>query len=119
MKNNKNTKNTKSEEVKVEKIDTTKLKSKETPSKGKTIIKKIFDVVFWVGIIVLTIIWVTDFVKVQQKQEPVFCLVKRTHEFKDGNVDECVGLGYKIYDYNRESINNVRQFSPFFIDMKK
>ena len=91
----------------------------ETKKEKKNVGKIIFDVVFWVGITVLAIIWITDFVKVQNEEKPVFCLVQKTHEFDDGTVEECVGLGYKIYEYNRESLSNARQFSPFFVGMKK
>jgi len=87
--------------------------------KTKRIAKKVWDIVFWVGIVVLAIIWLTDFIQVQNEEEPKFCLVNKTHKFEDGTVDECVGLGYKVYIYNRDSISNARQFSPFFVGMKK
>ena len=84
----------------------------------KSIGRIIFDVVFWVVICVLAIVWLTDFIKIQNDKEPVFCLAKKTHEFEDGTVEECTGLGYKIYDYNRDSID-AHQFGPLFIKMKK
>ena len=33
--------------------------------------------------------------------------------------DECIGLGYKVFTYNRKSIKLKRQFSPFFIKMEE
>lgn len=104
-------------EVVVEKAKKTIVE--EQKKEKKNIVKIVFDVVFWVGIIVLAAIWITDFVKIQNEEKPMFCLVQKTHEFEDGTVDECIGLGYKIYEYNRESLNNARQFSPFFVGMKK
>ncbi len=85
----------------------------------KSIAKKIFDVVFWVVIIGLAIIWVTDFINVQNDKDPIFCISQKTHTFDDGTVEECVGLGYKVYDYNRTSLSYGRQFGPFFIGMKE
>lgn len=83
------------------------------------IVKKIFDVVFWIVIIGLIIIWITDFINVKNDKDPIFCISQKTHIFDDGSVEECIGLGYKVYTYNRSSFNNARQFGPFFIGMKK
>lgn len=106
---NKNTK------VKVQEI----IERKERDAENKkSLARTIFDIAFWVIIAVLAIVWVTDFIKVQNDKKPAFCLVEKTHEFKDGTVDECVGLGYKIYNYNRKSID-AHQFGPLFIKMKK
>ena len=49
----------------------------------------------------------------------MFCLSEKNHKFDDGTVYECKGLGYNVYQYNRESIDIARQFSPFFVGMKK
>ena len=87
--------------------------------KVKKIAKRIFDIVFWVAITCLAIIWITDFIKLQTEEEPVFCLSEQNHKFEDGTVYECKGLGYNIYKYDRESIDVKHQFSPFFIRMKK
>ncbi len=87
--------------------------------KKKSVGKIIFDVVFWVVIVCLLFVWVFDFLKVKNEEKPVFCIQEKTHEFEDGTVDECVGLGYKVYTYNRESINIKVQFAPFFIRMEK
>ena len=107
-------------EVKLEKQDKTKETIKVVKEKDKKSLgQKIFDIVFWVAIIILAFVWLTDFIRLQNEKEPVFCLTEKTHKFKDGTVDECIGLGYKIYDYNRESINIKHQFSPFFVGMKK
>lgn len=106
---------------------TTKAKVEEIVSKKeikvveedkKSIGRIIFDVVFWVLITALAIVWLTDFIKIQNDKEPVFCLAKKTHEFDDGVVEECTGLGYKIFDYKRDSIE-AHQFGPLFIKMKK
>lgn len=97
---------------------TEKVTEKKNTEK-KSIAKKIFDVVFWVVIIGLAIIWITDFVNVQNDKDPIFCISQKTHTFDDGTVEECVGLGYKVYDYNRTSLSSGRQFGPFFIGMRE
>ena len=112
---NKNSK--KNTKAKVEEI-VSKKEVKVVEENKKSIGRIIFDVVFWVIIAVLAIVWLTDFIKIQNDKEPVFCLSEKTHKFDDGTVDECVGLGYKIYDYNRKSID-AHQFGPIFIKMKK
>lgn len=105
-------KNTDSKKVEKEEV-------KVVEEKQKSIFRKIFDVVFWVAIVILAAIWLTDFFRMQNDEKPVFCLAQKTHKFDDGTVDECVGLGYKIYDYKRESLKGAHQFGPFFIGMKK
>ncbi len=94
------------------------LDAKETKSLEKSGIGKlIFNIVFWVVLIGLAVIWGIEFLNVKNDKEPMFCLDKTIHEFSDGIVTECTGLGYKIYNYDRESINAV-EFGPFFIGMK-
>ena len=83
------------------------------------IAKKIFDVVFFFFFVGLAIIWITDFINVKNDKDPIFCISQKTHTFDDGTVEECVGLGYKVYDYNRTSLSYGRQFGPFFIGMKE
>jgi hypothetical protein len=121
--NNKETKVNKNvkynKEKQPEKVEEIKIVEETKKEKTKRIIKKVWDVVFWIGITLLAAIWLTDFIKVQNEEKPKFCLVEKTHKFDDGTVNECIGLGYKVYIYNRDSINDARQFSPFFIGMKK
>ena len=97
-------------------------KEKITENKNtekNNIFKKIFDVVFWIVIIGLAIIWLTDFINVKNDKDPVFCISQKTHTFDDGTVEECVGLGYKVYTYDRSSFSKGRQFGPFFIGMRE
>lgn len=95
------------------------LEKKEKITEKRSIAKKIFDVVFWIVIVGLAIIWITDFVNVKNDKDPVFCISQKTHTFDDGTVEECVGLGYKVYTYNRSSFSKGRQFGPFFIGMRE
>ncbi len=94
----------------------TKNEEKEQ-SQTKKIIMTVFNYVFWIGIVGLAIIWLTEFVLVKNDQDPLLCLDTKYHQFDDGDVTECIGLGYKVYNYERESIT-AREFGPFFIGMR-
>lgn len=94
-------------------------KSFENSKKKTGIGRKIFNIVFWVGVALLAAIWITDFLRVRNNKEPQFCLKETVHEFEDGTVTECMGLGYKTYKYNRSSLSGGIEFGPFFIKMKE
>ena len=36
------------------------------------------------------------------------------HKYDDGKVTECIGLGYKVYNYDRESFDKGVEFGPLF-----
>lgn len=114
-------------EKKVNKVETKKVVVKpemdnfmaEEKISTKEIALKIWDVVFWVLFAVIACIWIVDFFRVKSEKEPMFCLNKTTIEYKDGTVSKCTGLGYKVYNYNRTSLDKGLEFGPFFIKMKK
>ncbi len=81
--------------------------------------KKVFNIVFWTAFAILATIWLVDFFRVRAENDPIFCLSQKEHVFDDGTVGECVGLGYKVYHYNRESVGTGLEFGPFFIDMRE
>lgn len=87
---------------------------------GKTnVLKKIFDLVFWIVIVGLIIVWIIDFINVKNDKDPMFCISKKIHKYDDGLVKECIGMGYKVYTYDRSSLSKGRQFGLFFIDMRE
>lgn len=81
--------------------------------------KKILNVVFWVVFVVLFSIWLIDFIKVKTNNEPIFCIKKEVRKFDDGTVDECLGLGYRVYNYKRSSLPSGMDFAPFFMKMRE
>lgn len=105
----------KEEPIKVEEV----VEPKKEEKNNKKIISIIFDIIFWILIVILAAIWITDFVKVKKGNEPMFCIKKIVHQFDDGEVKECKGLGYNVYNYNRTSKDLKTQFSPFFIGFEK
>lgn len=102
---------------KVEAVDTEATESWEDDK--KSVGHKIFDVIFWICIALLAFIWIFDFIQVKDGKDPKFCIKTELHEYEDGTVNECDGLGYKVFKYNRTSINIDTQFSPFFVGMKE
>lgn len=90
------------------------------PEKGKQSIGKIiFNIIFWAAFAVVLFTWVVDYLNVRNNKEPNFCISKKTHTYDDGVVEECVGLGYKVYDYKRTSMTNGIEFVPFFVSMRE
>lgn len=67
----------------------------------------------------LFVIWLTDYIRFQTDKRPIFCLKENIYKYDDGITEECIGLGYKIYQYDRTSINLNKEFSSFFQAMKK
>lgn len=92
--------------------------TKETTSVSRDTLKLIGNVIFWTVFAVLACIWLVDYFRVKSEKAPMFCLNEKTHEYEDGTVKECTGLGYKIYTYNRQSLGKGIEFGPFFIKMK-
>lgn len=91
----------------------------ENGSKTSRFLKKVWNIVFWTLFVCIFAIWIIDFVQVKREKEPIFCISEKVHEYEDGTTKECVGLGYKVYTYNRKSLNIKSQFSPFFVKMEE
>ena len=80
-------------------------------------VKKILSFILMIAIIILAFIFIKDYVNVTNEKDPQFCLKEVIHEFEDGTVKECIGLGYKVYTYNRSSMNQGDHFGHFFSKM--
>ena len=82
-------------------------------------IRKIFNVI----IVVLFLFWVyalaSDYNKVKNGEKATFCYEQVLYDYTDGSVEECKGILYKAYYYNRDSINVAADFGPFWIKMKE
>lgn len=83
----------------------------------KAKIKKgdVFKVVLLAIIIIWIIIFFIDYFRARQSKTPLFCISEETKEYDDGTVYSCTGLGYKMYKYNRSSVDATIEFGPFFI----
>ena len=83
--------------------------------KKKGIFSKIFNLLLTLIVFGWVAIAVIDYINVSQEKEPIFCLEKETITHEDGTVDVCTGIGYKVYKYNRASIQGT-EFGPFWIE---
>ncbi|NLL01571.1 MAG: hypothetical protein GX265_00920 [Mollicutes bacterium] len=86
-------------------------------SNKKVVIKKIVNIALWVILFILIAFCVTDFILVKTDNKPVFCAFNKVKEFEDGKVSSCYGLGYKVINYNRESMSGL-VFSPVWKKVK-
>lgn len=123
-KNNKKVNGKELKEKKEKEIVTTETKQdtsfvEENKAMWKDIVRKIWDIFFWTAFAILLCIWIIDYIRVGSEKDPKFCLKKETLEYEDGTVSKCTGLGYKVYNYNRESLDKGIEFGPFFIKMKE
>ena len=80
--------------------------------------KKIIDIV--VSVIVFGILgaWLVDFFNFYQGSEPVLCIKEENHIYEDGKTKICTGLGYKVYVYERDSIEGM-EFGPFWLEERE
>ena len=81
----------------------------------KKIISIILTMVFlgWLAMIIYESYIVT------RGENPKFCIKTEEHKYDDGVTTECIGLGYKVYMYDRSSIDVQVEFGPFWINEKK
>ena len=85
--------------------------------KKKNVFVKILDIILWIVLISWMLIVVIDYVRTINSKEPLFCIKKDVIEYEDGVVNSCTGLGYKAYEYNRESYQAI-EFGPFWIKVR-
>mgnify|MGYP007101850891 CR=1 FL=1 len=79
----------------------------------KSLFSRIMNVILWIVLLVWMAICLIDFYKTHQTEEPIFCLKKETIKYDDGVVRSCLGLGYKVYHYERDSFRAI-EFGPFW-----
>lgn len=75
--------------------------------------KKILGTIFWIIVIILMCLWTYEFYRVRNGLDPQFCIKKVTHTYSDGVTEECIGLGYKVYKYNRDNLYGTEFVSIF------
>ena len=79
----------------------------------KSLFNRIMNVILWIVLFIWMGICLIDFFKVHQEEEPIFCIKKDVTKYEDGEVDSCLGLGYKIYNYKRDSFKGI-EYGPFW-----
>lgn len=106
------------EEIEEKENNEEEMEQFEDVKEKRHIFRTLFNIIFWLVVAIMAVTWIMDYMKARDNKEPQFCLSKKTYEFEDGTVDECLGLGYKVYKYNRTSMATGSEFVPFFVDMK-
>lgn len=80
--------------------------------------KKVILTVLKVIILVVLFAWIvivfTDYFRVRNGNNPIFCLSEETKEYSDGSNYICNGLGYKMIKYERTCLT-ATEFGPFII----
>ena len=94
-----------------------KVNNKKTKKKKSTI-GKIFDVVISIVVFGIMGIWFIDFFSVYNDKDPKFCLEIEIREYEDGSTTVCTGLGYKVYQYDRYSIEG-SEFGPVWMEERQ
>lgn len=84
--------------------------------------KAVLKLILKILVILLVVVWVfivvTDYMNTKNDKPLKFCLREDTHKYDDGETYECVGLGYKMFKYNRQSIT-AKEFGPIFISERQ
>lgn len=75
--------------------------------------KKFLSTLFWLLVILLMCLWTYEFYRVRNGYEPQFCIKKDVHVYVDGDTEVCIGLGYKVYKYDRYNIVGTEFVSIF------
>ena len=86
---------------------------KEEKNDRKNIIIKILDITLWIVLIGWMAICLYDFYNVKNEKDPKFCIKEEIIQYEDGTVESCLGPGYKVYNYKRDSFNAI-EFGPFW-----
>lgn len=86
---------------------------KDEKKDKKNIFIKILDILLWIILIGWMAIVFMDYYRVTNEKEPKFCIKEETIQYEDGTVESCTGLGYKVYEYNRDSFDAI-EFGPFW-----
>lgn len=80
--------------------------------------KKTIMTILKIMILIILFAWIvivfTDYFRVRQSKDPMFCIKEETKEYADGTNTICHGLGYKMIKYNRECLK-ATEFGPFII----
>ncbi len=80
--------------------------------------KKTLITILKIAILALIFFWIvmvfTDYFRVRQNKNPMFCINETEHEYSDGTTYICTGFGYKMIRYNRTCLT-ASEFGPFFV----
>ena len=79
----------------------------------ESVFMKILNVILWIIVFAWIAICLIDFYKTRKRQDPIFTFKHEVVKYDDGKVDSYLGLGYKIYNYQRKCFNGI-EYGPFW-----
>lgn len=82
--------------------------------KGLLVTLKLIALGLLVGWVIIIFI---DYFQTRKDKKPLFCIKETTYNYDDGETYECIGIGYKMYRYDRDSIS-ATEFGPIFIEQR-
>lgn len=78
---------------------------------------RILGKIFWVCVIIIMCLWTYEFYRVRNGLDPQFYLKVEEHLYEDGKTIEYIGLGYKVFVYERTDMEG-REFAFYFAKEK-
>ena len=76
--------------------------------------KRIVNITLWVILLTWMAICTIDFILVRTERDTIMTFINERIEYDDGYVLKRTGLGYRVYQYNRESYRGI-DFGPFWL----
>ena len=81
--------------------------------------KKVIARIFWIIVIVLMCIATFEFYRVRNGKKPLLCIKTIERTYVDGKSTECIGLGYKVFEYKRNYLKGTEFVSIFSKERKE
>lgn len=81
--------------------------------------KKVIARIFWIIVIVLMCIATFEFYRVRNGKKPLLCIKTIERTYVDGKSIECIGLGYKVFEYRRNYLKGTEFVSIFAKERKE
>lgn len=95
------------------KKETEEISEEFVDKKEKSTFSKVMNIILWVILIAWIGACLFDFFNTKKGNAPTFCISKKTKTYSDGTTTICVGPGYKVYNYKRDSIKAI-EFGPIW-----
>ncbi len=79
----------------------------------KSTFQKVMNIILWIVLLAWMVIVLIDFYSVNREKDPMFCIKESTTQYEDGTVYTCLGVGYKVFKYERSCYGAI-EFGPFW-----
>ena len=81
-------------------------------------VKKILNLLLALAFLFWSYAFVSDCLRVNNGGRAKYCVKDTVYDQNDGSTEECLGLGYKVYYYNRSSVDIAKEIGPFWMAMR-